>query len=150
MILFNITDAAPEEVKSTALRPTDSSSWNNLLYYHDSSAVPFRMTPKDLELVDSVDSSTGSVFSASSYFAKSKEESSENYSSTSIVKKDSKENLLVTKKDNNKDNNKDRDTVILPTIFVPTTAPHSTLVRPPLGPSNIKRMALSNPKNSGN
>ena len=109
------------------------------------------MTPKDLELVDSVDSSTGSVFSASSYFAKSKEESSENYSSTSIVKKDSKENLLVTKKDNNKDNNKDkdRDTVILPTIFVPTTAPHSTLVRPPLGPSNIKRMALSNPKNSG-
>ena len=99
------------------------------------------MTPKDSEPVDS---STGSIFSASSYCSsKSKENSIENGS----IKKDFP---VMVKKDFMMTNVKKDTIVTQPSlVLIPTTALSSVLVRPPLGPNNIKRMALSNPKNSG-
>ena len=118
-----LTDAAPEEVKSTALASSDLNSWSDWGYYHDCSPAPYRMGLKES---DPQNPSAGTVFAATSY--------------TSCSEKSDIPETVVKK-----------DVVVFSEPASTLAAPSSgALQKPPLGPSGMKKTGgLSVPKNSG-
>ena len=174
-LLFKIhIDAAPSEVKSTTLFLSDSKSWSPIGYYHDCSEVPQQMTLNDKDCTDSPNS--GSMFSASSYSSKSKSNSTSaavavTPDETFITKKDyssSNDSNNIHVNNYNTSNIKYSNlhsysrSAIGNTTSISTSISNSTsnvtsavtsslsFVKPPLGPTGLKRLPLGVLKNSGN
>ena len=117
-------------MKCTALSSMDAVSWSDWGYYHDSSSLPLRMTSKDpAPLIPS------SGFAATSYVASKEPATSTNAPSLSSLV------LLPSKKSFS-------DYPSLPQSESLALPPSGTL-KPPLGPTIIKKIGLNASKHSG-